>query len=83
MYPYRQSVSGHNQKHFDSIEAPSHVFKAIDTYGKIGEQYRHRLEDTQAEINIPLKIGTQVILISNIDVRYFRLGELPDLIYIY
>lgn len=63
-------MNAENASHFNAIQDDTHVYKAMDTYTNNGYKFRDRLDDTQADIELPLKRGTQVILISNIDVSY-------------
>ncbi|RUS19816.1 PIF1-like helicase-domain-containing protein [Endogone sp. FLAS-F59071] len=69
LYPHRLSVSQENQTHFAAVKEDKHVYRAFDTFTGYGESYLGRLDDTQAEKEVPLKKGTQVMLLKNLDVR--------------
>ncbi|RUS26977.1 hypothetical protein BC938DRAFT_483871 [Jimgerdemannia flammicorona] len=69
LYPHRLSVKQENESHFLAMEDSPQVYRAFDTFTGIGYQFMERLDDSQAEGELTLKVGAQVMLLVNQDVR--------------
>ncbi|KAG0150346.1 hypothetical protein CROQUDRAFT_88142 [Cronartium quercuum f. sp. fusiforme G11] len=70
LYPKNQNVDVENSKQFNLLEGEAYSFAAFDTVSqsKYAQSFVSRLNDLQARKQLQLKIGTQVILLANLDV---------------
>lgn len=70
LYPKNQDVDVENSKKFSLLKETVHSFASFDTVSesKYAQSFLSRLNDLQARKNLQLKVGTQVILLANLDV---------------
>ena len=72
MYPIRALVQMENTKEFEALKTPIHIYTAVDEQSSpdgFGQNLLHVLNDLQASSGLRLRVGTQVMLLANLDVK--------------
>ncbi|EFA81412.1 DNA helicase [Heterostelium album PN500] len=64
LYPHRNKVELENERKLKELKSDEMIFDAID---EGPDQYRDMLKNMQAQTRLTLKIGSQVILLKNLD----------------
>lgn len=72
MYPIRSLVQEENTREFEALKTPIQIYTSIDSqHSPEGNtmDYTFVLNDLQATRGLRLRVGTQVMLLANLDVR--------------
>ena len=73
MYPIRALVQEENAREFDALRTPIHIFRAVDAQRNPPEHnpgdLTGVLNDLQAPSGLRLRVGCQVMLLANLDVK--------------
>ena len=72
MYPVRATVDEENQKQFNALSTPVHQYIAVDTQSRTdwnAPDLRWMLKDLQAQSLVRMRVGAQVMLLTNLDVK--------------
>jgi hypothetical protein len=72
MYPVRALVQEENEREFNALKTPIQTYNAIDEQVSpdgFQKDMLYVLKDLQAANEIKLRIGAQVMLLANVDVR--------------
>ena len=73
MYPIRALVLAENAREFDALKTPIHIYRAIDSQTNPPDynpgDLTGVLNDLQAAAGLRLRVGCQVMLLANLDVK--------------
>lgn len=72
MYPIRTLVQTENSREFEALKTPIHIYTALDNQSSPpghGQNLLDVLNDLQASSGLRLRVGTQVMLLANLDVK--------------
>ena len=70
MFPVRAAVQDENQRQFDALTTPVHIYTAIDSQSSEPgtPDLKYVLDDLQASKGLRLRVGAQVMLLANLNV---------------
>jgi len=72
MYPVREIVDLENTKQFNALSTPIYDYTAVDTQtplDRYDRDLRWVLKDLQAQSKVRMRVGAQVMLLANLDVK--------------